>query len=145
MKPTALAITIDEMINETKRGHLDWKLELQSTDGLDDSVKHRITEDGKEWITDECFISFYCKFRNKDYLMITYEHIKRHENMVHTDNLIFMPPLNVRYFDVGILSPYIIDANAVLLDRFHRLWMLLADLHKKQDPHVSVKVFDPFE
>ncbi len=145
IKPTSLAITLDEMINETKRGRLDWRLELQSTDELDDSVKHRITEDEKEWIVDECFISFNCKFRGKDYLMITYEHIKRHKDLVRSDNLIFLPPLDVRYFDVGILSPYIIDADAVLLDRFHQLWMLLIELQKKQDAHVSIKVFDPFE
>ncbi len=145
MKPAALANTLDEMIRETKKGHLNWQLELQSTDGLDDSVKHRITEDEKEWIVDECFISFYCVFRGKKYLMITYEHIKRYKDQVRSDNLIFMPPLNVRFFDVGILSPYIIDANAVLLDRFHQLWMLLMDSYKKNENRVSIKFFDPYE
>ncbi len=145
MKPAALAVTLEEMIHETKKGRLHWQVELQSTDELDDSVKHRITEDGREWIVDECFISFYCKFRGKDYLMITYEHIKRCQDTVRSDNLIFMPPLNIRYFDVGILSPYIIDANAVLLDKFHQLWLLLTSLQKQQDEHVSFKVFDPFE
>ncbi len=145
MKPAVLAKHLDDMLQETKKGHLNWQLELQSTDGLDDSIKHRLTEDGKEWIVDECFISFYCKFRGKDQLMITYEHIKRHESQVRTDNLIFMPPLNVRYFDVGILSPYIIDADAVLLNKFHQLWMLLMELYKQNDGHVSLKVFDPFE
>ena len=145
MKPASLAILLDEMINETKKGHLDWRLEIQSTDELDDSVKQHMTEDDTEWIVDECFISFNCKYRGKDYLMITYEHIRRHKEQTRSDNLIFMPPLNVRYFDVGILSPYIIDADAVLLDRFHQLWMLLMEMRKKQDGHVSVKIFDPFE
>ena len=145
MKPAVLANTLDEMIRETKKGQLNWQLELQSTDGLQDSLKHRITEDGKEWVVDECFISFYCKFRGKDHLMITYEHIKRCGGQVRSDNLIFMPPLNVRYFDVGILSPYIVDANAVLLDKFHQLWMLVMDSYKKKDGRVSFKVFDPYE
>ncbi len=145
MKPALLANTLEEMIWETKKGHLDWLIELQSTDGLSDSLKHRIVEDDKEWIVDECFISFFCKFRGKDYLMITYEHIKRCGDQVRSDNLVFMPPLNVRYFDVGILSPYIVDANAVLLDRFHQLWMLVMDSYKNKDGHVTMKMFDPYD
>lgn len=145
MKPAVLAKTLDEMIQETKKGHLNWLIELQSTDGLAPSSKHRIVEDDKEWIIDECFISFYCKFRGKDYLMITYEHIRQYKDQVHSDNLIFMPPLNVRYFDVGILSPYIVDADAVLLDRFHQLWQLMLESSRKKDGQVSFKVFDPYE
>ena len=90
MKPALLANTLEEMIRETKKGHLDWLIELQSTDGLSDSLKHRIVEDDKEWVVDECFISFFCKFRGKDYLMITYEHIKRCGEQVRSDNLVFM-------------------------------------------------------
>ncbi len=145
MKPATLAKTLEEMIQETKKGHLNWLIELQSTDGLSPSLKHRITEDEKEWVVDECFISFNCKFHGKDYLMITYEHIKQHEDQVRSDNLIFMPPLNVRYFDVGILSPYIVDADAVLLDKFHQLWMLMLESSKNKDGHVTFKVFDPYE
>ena len=145
MKPATLAKTLEEMIQETKKGRLNWLIELQSTDGLASSFKHRIVEDDKEWIVDECFISFNCKFRGKDYLMITYEHIKQHKDQVRSHNLIFMPPLDVRYFDIGILSPYIIDADAVLLDRFHQLWLLVLDCYKKKDGHVSFKVFYPYE
>lgn len=145
MKPALLSGTLDEMIHETKKGHISWQIELQSTDGLADSIKQRVIEDEKEWIIDECFISFFCKFRGKDYLMITYEHIKHCGSQVRSDNLIFMPPLSVRYFDVGILSPYIVDADAVLLDKFHQLWMLVMDSYKKKDGHVSFKVFDPYE
>ncbi len=145
MKPALLASTLDELIQETKKGHVSWQIELQSTDGLSDSIKQRVTEDDKEWIVDECFISFYCKFRGKDYLMITYEHIRRYGDQVRSDNLIFMPPLSVRYFDVGILSPYIVDANAVLLDKFHQLWLLVLDSYKKKDGHVSMKLFDPYD
>lgn len=145
MKPAVLANTLDEMIRETKKGHINWQLELQSTDGLEDSLKQRITEDDKEWIVDECFISFYCVFHGKQQLMITYEHIKRHNDQVRSNNLIFLPPLNVRFFDVGILSPYIIDANAVLLDRFHQLWMLLIGAYKNREGFVSIKFFDPYE
>ena len=67
MKPATLVKTLDEMLSETKKGKLNWLIELQSTDGLSDSLKHKISEDGQEWIVDECFISFCCKFRGKDY------------------------------------------------------------------------------
>ena len=53
MKPALLASTLDELIQETKKGHVSWQIELQSTDGLSDSIKQRVTEDDKEWIVDE--------------------------------------------------------------------------------------------
>ena len=145
MKPAALANTLDELIAATKKGNVNWQIEFQSTDSLDDSEKPVIIEDGTEWLVDECFVSFYCNYHGTDHLMITYEHIKKHGTQVHSDNLIFVPPLSVRYFDVGILSPYIVDANAVLLNKFHNLWGMLLDLHKAGDEHVSLKVFDPYE
>lgn len=145
MKPAVLANTLTDMMKETKKGHLSWQLELQSTDGLEDNVKHRIMEEGKEWVVDECFISYCCKFHGKDYLMITYEHIKRNGTQTRSDNLIFMPPLDIRYFDVGILSAYIVDADAVLLDKFHQLWLLLMEIHKTDAERVSLKIFDPFD
>ena len=56
MKPATLVKTLDEMLSETKKGKLNWLIELQSTDGLSDSLKHKISEDGQERIVDECFI-----------------------------------------------------------------------------------------
>lgn len=145
MKSAFLTKTLDELIAETKKGHLNWRLELQSTDSLDDSAKHKVTEKGIEWTVDECFTSFYCKCRGKDHLMITYEQILRHKELVRSYNLVFLPPLNIRYFDVGFLSPYIVDADAVLLDRCHQLWTLVMDLYKERDGHVSLKMLDPYE
>ncbi len=145
MKPAVLTNTLDEMISETKKGRLDWQLELQSTDGLADSLKHHVSEDGIDWAVDECFLSFFCKYHEKNWLLITYEYIKTHGNKVRTSNLLFMPPSSIRYFDVGILSPYIVQADAVLLDRIHQLYTLLMEAHKNKDGHVSLKVHDPYE
>ena len=145
MKPAALASMLDDMIRETKKGHLNWLLEMQSTDELDASVKQILQEDGKDWTVDECFVSFSCRFRGKDQLFITYEHIKQCNGQMRSENLLFMPPMDVRFFDVGILSPYIVDGNAVIFDKFHQLWELLMQLRKSGDPHVSLKIFDPYE
>lgn len=145
MKSSTLIKTIDELIAETKKGHLNWQIELQSTDELDDSHKQRATQNGVEWIIDECFTSFFCKCRGKEHLMVTYEQILRHESQVRSYNLVFLPPRSIHYFDVGVLSPYIIDADAVLLNRCHQLWTLVMDLYKKRDGHIFLKIFDPYD
>lgn len=145
MKSSALVKTIDELISETKKGHLNWQIELQSTDELDDSKKEHVTQKGMEWVVDECFTSFFCKCRGKEHLMVTYERILRHEAQVHSYNLVFLPPLSIHYFDVGVLSPYIVDADAVLLNRCHQLWTLVMDLYKKRDGHIFLKIFDPYD
>ena len=77
--------------------------------------------------------------------MVTYEQILRHDSQVRSYNLVFLPPLSIHYFDVGVLSPYIVDADAVLLNRCHQLWTLVMDLYKKRDGHIFLKIFDPYD
>ena len=62
--------------------------------------------------------------------MITYELIKTAGDRVTTSNMVFLPPLGMRYFDLHVLLPYSVETSAVLIDQIHQLWVLLMDMYK---------------
>ena len=61
--------------------------------------------------------------------MITYEMIKTAGDKVHTTNMIFLPPLGIRVFQL----PMLLQASGVLANQIHNLWELLLAM-KKADP-----------
>ena len=89
--------------------------------------------DGVSWTIDECYVSYYCKYKGQDFLMITYEMIKTAGDKVHTTNMIFLPPLGIRVFQLPMLLPYAVQASGVLANKIHNLWELLLAM-KKADP-----------
>lgn len=129
-KTEELCREIADLISETKAGRIRWNLEVQTTEGNDSSEKPVENEDGVEWIVDECYVSYYCKHKGKDFCMITYELIKTSADKVSSGNMVFCPPLGVRLFDLRTLIPYSVETSAVLLEQIHQLWMLLMDLYK---------------
>ena len=62
--------------------------------------------------------------------MITYEMIKTAGERVVTSNMVFLPPLGIRFFDLRTLLPYSIEVSNVLLEQIHQLWVLLFDMYK---------------
>ena len=54
-----------------------------------------------------------------------------------TTNLVFLPPLGVRYFDLRTLLPYSIEASQILTFEIHNLWMMLLDMYKKDPQSVE--------
>lgn len=127
---------ISELSKATKEQGLRWNVEVQTTEANELSQKLTEREDGVEWIVDECYVSYYCKYKGKDFCMITYELIKTEKNVigkearVKSSNMVFLPPMGIRYFDVRTLLPYSIEVSGVLLDAIHKLWVLLLDLYK---------------
>ena len=132
-KEDELLRDLTEMIKDTQKGDLKWKVIAQTTEYNDESQKPKVTEDGVEWTVDECFVSYECKYKDKDFLMITYEMIKTAGDKVHTTNMIFLPPLGIRVFQLPMLLPYAIQASGVLANQIHNLWELLLAM-KKADP-----------
>lgn len=130
MKQEELCRRISELIAETKEGKIRWSVEVQTTEANDEADKPKEMENGIEWTVDECYVSYYCKYRNKDFLMVTYELIKTAGDKVSTGNMVFIPPLGVRYFDLRTLLPHSVEASAVLLEQIHQLWVLLMDMYK---------------
>ena len=68
---------LTDMIKETKKGQLKWKLTCKTTEYNDEAVKPTVTEDGITWTVDECYVSYECTYKGSDFVMITYE-------MIHT-------------------------------------------------------------
>lgn len=140
MKQEELSRKITELINETKDGKLKWSLEVQTTEGNEPDEKPVETEDGIAWTLDECYAAYHCKGRDKEFCMITYELIKTAGDKVQTSNLVFLPPLSVRYFDLHTLLPYAVEMGPVLASQIHQLWELLMKLHKAGSDSVSLQV-----
>lgn len=130
MKKEELSRRIAELLAETKAGRVRWNVEVQTTEANEASEKPIEVESGVEWTIDECYVSYYCKHRNKDFCMITYELIKTAGDKVTSSNMVFVPPLGIRLFDLRTLLPHSVETSPVLLDQIHQLWVLLLDMYK---------------
>lgn len=130
MKKEELSRRIAELLAETKAGRVRWNVEVQTTEANEASEKPIEVENGVEWTIDECYVSYYCKHRNKDFCMITYELIKTAGDKVTSSNMVFVPPLGIRLFDLRTLLPHSVETSPVLLDQIHQLWVLLLDMYK---------------
>lgn len=130
MKQDELTRRIAELLIETKAGKVRWNVEVQTTEANEASEKPIEVENGVEWTLDECYVSYYCKHRGKDFCMITYELIKTAGDKVTSSNMVFIPPLGVRLFDLRTLLPHSVETSPVLLDQIHQLWVLLLDMYK---------------
>lgn len=110
-------------------------MEVQTTEGNEE--KYTVEEEGQTWVVDECYVSYVCEYRGKEFCMITYEMIKTSGAQVRTINYVFLPPLGVRLFSLHTLLEHSIKADAVLLSQIHVLWVLLMELVKKGNGQVE--------
>lgn len=130
MKQETLSHKLTECMKETKEGKIRWNVEVQTTEANDPMEKPVETENGVEWIVDECYVSYYCKYHGEEFCMITYELIKTADEKTKTSNMVFLPPLGMRFFDLRTLLPYSVETSPVLLEQIHQLWVLLLDMYK---------------
>ena len=136
-KPEELIKQLTEMIKETKQGKIAWKVECQTTEYNDLATKPQIEDDGYLWTVDECYVSYLCTYKGNEFLMITYEMIHTAGSNVKTTNLVFLPPLGIRYFDVPTLLPYAVENSNMLSYHVQSLWKLLVDMYKEDPNSVS--------
>lgn len=145
-KQDELYRNLTEMIKATREGKLRWNLEIQTTEANDPADKPIERDNGQDWIVDECYVSYYCTYKGKEFCMITYEMIKtaKEQRMdgarVMTGNMVFLPPLGVRFFDLHTLAPYSVECSPVLLSEIHQLWVLLLDMYKVDKGSVYLNV-----
>ena len=67
---------IQEMMGETKEGRIRWSVEVMTTEANPAEEKPVEHEDGLDWTIDECYVSYYCRYKGKDFCLITYEMLK---------------------------------------------------------------------
>lgn len=140
MTPEALNAKLDDMIKDTKTKHLKWRLELETSEYETPDKKIKVNEEKKEWVMDECYVCFSCTFHGADFVLITYEDIETCEDKTRSMNLIFLPPVGMRLFDVNALAPYSIAASAALTAKIHTLWDLLLAMYKEDNTSVDLIV-----
>lgn len=143
MNARQLTNALDEMMKETKRGRLSWSMQIETTDDLDVSYKEQITQDGTDWLVDECFVEYSCTWKGQDFCMISYEHVLTHADQTRMTCLIFLPPLGMRFFDVAELAPYAIQADAIVSNKVHQLFEQLLELHRTDASRCRIRMIDP--
>lgn len=131
---------IREMVKDTKAGRINWKIIEQTTEYNEKEKKPVVCEDEKEWQVDECYVSFNCEYKGKEFLMITYEMIHTSADMQRTTNLVFLPPLGIRYFDLNTLLPYSVENSNMLSYEIHMLWELLLSMYKEKSELVTFEI-----
>ena len=52
-----------EMMGETKEGRIRWSVEVMTTEANPAEEKPVEHEDGLDWTIDECYVSYYCKYK----------------------------------------------------------------------------------
>lgn len=140
MRPEELSKKLNNLIQETKEGKIHWNVEVQTTESNPIEEKPIVEENGVSWTVDECYVSYYCKQRNQEFLLTTYEMIKKSGDRTKTSNMIFLPPLGNRYFHLASLTPYSVEASAVLVNQCCTLWQLVLDMYKVDRTSVYLEV-----
>lgn len=139
-KQEELVKQLTDMTKETKAGKIHWNVICQTTEYNQPENKPTVEEDGITWTVDECYVSYHCEYKGKEFLMITYEMIHTAGDKVKTTNLVFLPPLGVRYFDIHTLLPYSVEASQMLTYQVHNLWMMLMEMYKANPGSVNLDV-----
>lgn len=140
MKRDELVKQLSDMVKDTKTGKIRWEVKCQTTEYNDADTKPQIEEEGRMWIVDECYVSYHCEYKGKEFLMITYEMIHTAPGAVKTTNLVFLPPLGIRYFDIHTLLPYSVETNQMLSYQVKTLWDTLLAMYKANPASVALDV-----
>ena len=137
-KEDELIRLLPDMVKDTKSGKLQWRIVGQSTEYNNLADKPTVDEDGVVWVVDECYICFECEYKGKEFLMITYEMIHTSGEQKKTTNLVFLPPMGIRYFDIHTLLPYSINATQMLTFSIHTLWLAILEAYKTRPEQISL-------
>lgn len=73
----------------------------------------------------------------KEFFLITYEMLHSCMDKQKSTNMVFLPPLGIRYFDIHTLLPYAVEADQMLTYQIHMLWLMLLELQKTQPQRVD--------
>jgi hypothetical protein len=139
-KQEELIRELADMVKETKAGKLHWKVECQTTEYNPVEEKPVVEEESTSWIVDECYVSYYCEYKGKEFLMISYEMIHSAGDRKKTTNLVFLPPLGIRVFDIHTLLPYAVETSQMLAYNVHMLWLTILEEYRKKPEQIELKV-----
>ena len=139
-KTEELVKQLTELSKETKAGRVFWDVQCQTTEYNDAETKPQVEEDGVIYTVDECYVAYHCEYKGSEFLMITYEMIHTAGDAVKTTNLVFLPPLGIRYFDIHTLLPYAVENSNMLSYQVQSLWTQLLNMYKANPASVKFDV-----
>ena len=84
-KEEQLLNDLTELIKETQKNKVDWKVDCQTTEYNDLQEKPVHEEDGERWIVDECFVSYECTHKGKIYNMLSIRRKRFFIDHIRTD------------------------------------------------------------
>lgn len=140
MKTNELLRNLSEMIKAPKAGGLQWDIKCSTTEYNAPEDKPVVVEEGISWTVDECYVSFHCEYKGKEFLLITYEMIHSAGDKSRTTNLVFLPPLGIRYFDINVLMDYAIETDQMLVYEIHQLWLTLIEEYQTNQGRIRLDV-----
>lgn len=140
MRTEELVRKVMDLVKDTQAEKIKWEILCQTSEYQEEATKKKETIDGSEWIVDECFVSYYCMHKEKEFLMITYEKICRKDTETRSVNLVFLPPLGLRFFDLDRLAEYAVNTNQILIYDIHMLWLTIMEKYKKNKELVRLEV-----
>lgn len=134
-KANDLMHQLGELVKDTKAGKIHWRINVSTTEYNPAEKKPRIQAEGEEWTVDECYVSYYCEHHGEEFLLISYEMISTAGPKQKTTNMLFLPPMGIRVFDISTLMPYSIAADQMLTYAVHNLWLTILET-KKSHPEL---------
>ncbi len=140
IKPSdKLLVQLQELNRETAKGNVEWEILYSTTEYNQLAEKKTRTIEGETYTVDECFVSYFTHYYPTDFLLITYEEILTGPTETKTTNLVFQPPLGIRYLDLDALASYAIDADQILIYQIHQLWTTILERKKNQAPEIHLE------
>lgn len=130
-KENDLMRQLGDLVKDTKGGKINWRVNVSTTEYNDPANKPKIQAEGENWTVDECYVSYYCEHHGQEFLMISYEMISQAGSKQKTTNMIFLPPLGIRVFDLSTLMPYSVEASQMLVYSVHNLWLTILETQKE--------------
>jgi hypothetical protein len=138
MRTDELLQKVTDFVKLSGEGKIVWNIQCQTTEYNEPSSKPVEHDEDGDWVVDECFVSYNCTHKGEEFLMITYEQIFTCGEKQKTINLVFIPPLVIRYFDVDVLAPYAIEVDQVLLYEIHLLWLAVLEQYKSDPESIHI-------
>ena len=135
-----LSILLNDMRKDTQSGKAKWQVEMATSEYMPEEKKPTATADGRTWTVDECYVAYACEYRGEEFVMITYENIEKSGEEVRSTNLVFLPPVAMRMFNLDELAPYAVEAAPQLIEQVHALFTLLLEQYRANQAGVSFTV-----
>ena len=133
-----LVTRLEQMTQDTAKGHLKWDIEIRTSEYRPLAEKPVVEADGKQWMVDEIYVDYHCVYHKEEFAMITYENVETSGDEVRSTNMVYLPPLGVRCFNMDRLAPYAVQTSASCMQAVHQLWETILAVRKQNPQQIMI-------